>query len=242
MSGGIAYHFFLTDAFGNVETYVGLGLITGLIYVLSAYHSGLYRIQELFRQGPDHQRVLASWAFAILVLTVILFVFKIGGSVSRGSAICFAALGGIGLVSWRRLVKRQLRRALETGAIRGRRAVVLGDVNELAPFERHDLLARFGVDEVERISLPRDSGRDATLAAVERAIQRARDSGVEEIILAMSWADSAQLELIRSWLRFSPLPVRLLPDRAVSAILARETGGLAQFLLIEIQRAPLKCG
>jgi Undecaprenyl-phosphate glucose phosphotransferase len=239
LAGGTAYHFFLTGTFENPGAYVGLGLVTGFIYVLSAYHSGLYRIQGVFYESPDHKRVISSWAFAILVLTVILFILKIGGSVSRGSVICFATLGGIGLVLWRRLVKRQLRRALETGVIRGRRAVVLGDISELARFSSNKLLARFGVDEVERITWPSDDRNGAILVAVERAIERGRDSGVEELILATSWSDSAQLEQIQSRLRLVVLPVRLLPDRAVSSILARDAGRSVQSILVQIQRAPL---
>jgi Undecaprenyl-phosphate glucose phosphotransferase len=239
IAGAFVYHTILLSPFMDIKTDVGVGLVAALFYSLSAYHSGLYRIQRLFRRTHDHQQILASWAFALLVLAVILFLLKVGGTVSRGSIICFAAIGGIGLVLWRRLLKRQLRRAVKTGAVRGRRAIVLGDVNELAEFAKYDLLALFGIHEVERISLPRDIGRGGASAAVEGAIERARDDSVGELVVAMQWADSARLDLLRSRLRISPLPVRLLPDRAVSAILALETGRLTELPLVEIQRAPL---
>ena len=237
--GATAYHFFLTDTFEDFEVYLGLGLVTGFIYFLSTYHSGLYSIQEVFSKSVDYKRVLSGWVFAILVLTVILFILKIGASVSRGSIICFGTLGAIGLLLWRRLVKRQVRRALETGVIRGRRAVVLGEISELARFSRNKLLARFGVDEIERVTWPSDEGNDAISAAVERAIEGARDNDVEELILATSWNEFAQLEKIQSQLRLTALPVRLLPDRAVSSILARDGSGSVQSFLVQIQRAPL---
>ena len=121
--GGIGYHLFLTGGLANIELHASLGLVTGLIYVISGHNVQLYRIQNLFREGRDYQRVLTNWAFAVLVLTVILFALKIGGSVSRGSIICFIAIGGICLASWRKIVKGRLRMALETGQIRGRRAI-----------------------------------------------------------------------------------------------------------------------
>jgi FlaA1/EpsC-like NDP-sugar epimerase len=239
LAGSTAYHFFLTDTFGDFEVYADLGFVTGFIYAVSAYQSGLYRIQEVFSESVDHKRVLSSWAFAILILTVILFILKIGSSVSRGSIICFATLGGIGLILWRRLVKRAVRRALETRAIRGRRAVVFGEVSELGRFSRNKLLERFGIDEIERVPWQSDGRNGSILAAAEKAIERARDNGVGDLILATSWAASAQLEEIQSRLRLVALPVHLLPDRAVSSVLARDARGSVQSFLVQIQRAPL---
>ena len=242
VASGIAYHFFLTGIADNIETFAVLSVVTGVAYVVSAHQLRLYRIQELIREGGDYQRVLGSWAFAILSLTVILFVLKIGSSVSRGSIICFAAIGSIALTAWRGAAKRNLRRAFERGAIRGRRAILLGDTKELSSFSRRDLLVKFGIDEVERNSLHRHdvSRADSVVAAVESTIQRSRDSAAEEIILAFGWADAAGIDLVRKELRRSPLPVRLLPDRSISALLAHDHAWPAPTFLIELQRAPLR--
>jgi undecaprenyl-phosphate galactose phosphotransferase/putative colanic acid biosynthesis UDP-glucose lipid carrier transferase len=239
LAGSLTYRCFLTEPTVNVTTHLGLGLLAGFFYILCAYNFRLNRIQELFRQRPYYRGILASWVFAILLLTLVVFVLKVSDSVSRGSVVLFSVFGGIGLLLWRLLINKWMRKAVETGAIHGRRAIVLGDVDELARFSREKLLARYGIDEVERLSLPRDRGCDKTLALVEKVIERARnrDKDLEEVILAMSWAPSTKLKLIRRRLRFLPLPVRLLPDRAVSAILANDTNNAA--LLIEIQRAPL---
>lgn len=152
--GGAVYHLAQTDNIGDVEIHVAVGVITALIYLIGAYHSHLYRIQELFREGRDYQQVLANWALAILVLTVILFVLKLGGEVSRGAVICFAVIGGFCLAWWRRIAKRQLRRGVESGVIRTTRVVVIGETKELALFGESDFLAMFGVDEIERVILP----------------------------------------------------------------------------------------
>lgn len=130
LSTGAGYHSLMANEIGSLETHASLGLVTGIFYLAAAHHLRLYRIQELFRKSHDSRRTLASWALAILFLSIILFVLKIGSSVSRGSVICFAALGGVCLVSWRTLAKRRLARALAMGAIRGRRAVLCGDIEE----------------------------------------------------------------------------------------------------------------
>ena len=233
----LIYSFFLTDHAIAFSTHFGVGLMAGLFYVLCAYNFGLYRIQELFRQEPDNQRIIVSWLCAILILTLVLFILKVGSSVSRGSVVLFSAFGAFGLLIWRQQINRQLRRGLELGVIRGRRAIVLGNVDELARFSRGYLLAQFGIDEVERIGFSNYRGPDAALPIIDRTIERARDINVEEVILAFPWAPSAELELIRSRLRLLPLAASILPDRAVSGILSHDKSGALP--LIEFQRVPL---
>lgn len=100
-------------------------------------------------------------------------------------------------------------------------------------------MARFGIDEVERIVLLSTKSVETTFSATEHAMRVARESDAEEIILALPWSNLAQLEVIRRHMRLSALPVRLLPDRAVSAVLAHDAAGPAESLLVQIQREPL---
>jgi Undecaprenyl-phosphate glucose phosphotransferase len=174
---------------------------------------------------------------------VILFLFKSGAGASRGSVVCFSVLGGLGLVLSRRTAKGQLRSALMAGAISGRRAIVIGTQNELAQFARHDLLVKFGLDEVERVVLQRNdaSSHSSGLqkAQAEAVLRRVREVPAEEIVLALPWSHTADVELLLDRLRVVPLPVRLLPDRAVSTILRRQTSALHRSYLVEVQRTPL---
>jgi undecaprenyl-phosphate galactose phosphotransferase/putative colanic acid biosynthesis UDP-glucose lipid carrier transferase len=129
------------------------------------------------------------------------------------------------------------------GAIRGRRVLVIGTQSELTQFGSRDLLVRFGLDEVERIVLPRDELSSRSSAQqklhMETVLQRIRQCSIQEIILAVSWSEPSDIELLLDRLRVVPLPVRLLPDRAVSAILRRQTSKQQLAYTIEMQRTPL---
>ena len=188
-------------------------------------------------------RVWTSWSLAILVLAVTLFLFKAGAEASRGSFVCLFVLGGIGLVLSRRLAKRRLRLALMAGAIRGRPAIMIGTTGELAQFAQRDLLVRFGLDEVERVVLTRNEAVNAPpgllKAHTEAVLKRVRETAAEEIILALSWSHPEDIELLLERLRVVPLPVRLLPDRAVSTVLRRQTSTLQRSYMVELQRTPL---
>ncbi len=76
--------------------------------------------------------------------------------------------------------------------------------------------------------------------AIEDAIVLARQSLADEFVIAASWSQSDLLAEVSETLRNSPLPVRLLPDQVVRAVLDRRTASsLGQMLSVEIQRAPM---
>lgn len=242
-TSGAIYHSVLGGNIGDNALFnAGLGLVTSLTYVSAAHFFDLYRLNQLLEEGRDVGRVWASWCVAILLLAVVLFLFKSGGDASRGSVVCLFVLGGAGLVLARWLGRRGLRAALLAGTIRGPRAVVIGTNGELAQFARGDLLTRFGLDEVERVSLPRSE--TATLPSMsslhgENLMKRIREASAEEIVLALPWSNPQEIELLLRQLRVIPLPVRLLPDRAASTVLRRQTSMPQRLYMVEVQRAPL---
>ncbi|MCP3401761.1 undecaprenyl-phosphate glucose phosphotransferase [Bradyrhizobium sp. CCGB20] len=241
--GGIAYQRALGGTAEDASFYAGLGLVASLAYVLVAHFLGLYRLNQLLEDELGGGRVWAGWCLATLVLAVVLFLFKSGGDASRGAVVCFFAIGGVGLLVARWLGKRRLRLALVAGTIRGRRAVVIGTQGELAQFGRGDLLARFGLHEVERIILPsHEAPRRSVPGAIrhdDALMKRIRDAAAEEIVLALSWSGPQHIEALLDQLRVIPLPVRLLPDRAVSTVLRHQASIPQRHYMVEVQPAPL---
>lgn len=238
-AGGMIYQRALGGNLADAGFYAGLGLVASLAYVLAAHFLGLYRLNQLLEEEQDGGRVWAGWCLAVLVLAVVLFLFKSGGDASRGSVVCLFVLGGAGLVLSRRFGKRCLRSALLAGTICGRRAVVIGTQGELAQLTKGDLLVRFGLEEVERITLPRIEASPTPLRLSETAMKRVRDAAAEEIILALSWSSSQDMEMLLNELRVMPLPVRLLPDRAASTVLRRQASMSQRLYMVEVQAAPL---
>jgi undecaprenyl-phosphate galactose phosphotransferase/putative colanic acid biosynthesis UDP-glucose lipid carrier transferase len=241
IAGGGLYHLAIGGAF-DIATHAGLGVLATLTYGLAAHRIGLYRLNQLLVGQNDTGRVWVSWSLAILLLAVVLFLLKSGAEISRGSVVCLFLLGGLGLTVARRAAKARMRVALMAGAIHGRRAVMIGTHRELAQFTRRDLLVRFGLDEVERIVLPRDSSWPALepqMADADMVLQRVRQAPVEEIVLAVPWSQLPEFETLLDRLRVVPLRVRLLPDHAVSAILRRQGAAPHGSYAIEMQRTPL---
>jgi undecaprenyl-phosphate galactose phosphotransferase/putative colanic acid biosynthesis UDP-glucose lipid carrier transferase len=242
VAGGAFYQGVLGHPFDDAALYAAYGVIASVAYALAAYRWELYRLRLLVQRKRDYVRVAGCWLWAVLVVSVILFLMKQGSKVSRGSIVCFAVLAGLSLLSWRASLKHWLRIAIDRGALHGRRVVVLGCEEELAVIREGDLMILCGLDEVARISVPKVKGPQSQAlhaAAVDAAIERACRTSALEVILALPWRDNAQLEFVRDRLRRSPLPVRLLPDRSVQAILRYRSWGPRELPIVEIQRAPL---
>lgn len=240
LAGGALYHWLAGYPVNDVALYAAYGMIASLAYALAAHRWELYRLRLLVQRKRDYARVVGCWLWAILVVSVVLFLLKQGSEVSRGSVICFAVLASVSLLLWRAALKHWLRSAMSRGAIHGRRVVVLGSAEELEVIGNGDLMILCGLDEVARITVSSTNASGASYSNIDAAIERAcKTPAAEEVILAFPWGDKAQLELVRDRLRRSPLPVRLLPDRSVQTILEYRSWGPRELPLVELQRAPL---
>jgi Undecaprenyl-phosphate glucose phosphotransferase len=242
--GNVSYFHLWLGTPGDLEVALGIGVFDGLIYAFLAHNWGLYRFSALMAPARFLGRVVLAWASAFLIIALVLFLLKVGANFSRGSMLTFAVYGLALLAAGRWLFGRYLTSAVAQGLVGGRRAVVIGEGEELATLGASQLLERFGIVEVARVlvaappddlpALPRSE-----LAKVDRALDLARDGLAEEFVVAVRWTSTALLELVRERLRMSPLPVRLLPDRVVRGVLGRRAGGAGLALAVELQRGPL---
>ncbi len=243
MIGGLTYQLVTNATVGDFTPWAGFGLIGSLAYAVAAHRCDLSQPREILRSGRDpahYIRVCTCWLWAVLLINVLLFLLKLGGNVSRGSMICAAALASVSLLSWHALVRHALQSAVDRKAVHGRPVVMLGSAEELAGVRASDLMTRYGLEEVGRMIYPppgRGGERRSQAAAVGRLLACARDSGAEEIILALPWSNIAEVAFLRDELRRTPLPARLLPDRAVQRLLSDGSSSSQFSPLIEMTRA-----
>jgi undecaprenyl-phosphate galactose phosphotransferase/putative colanic acid biosynthesis UDP-glucose lipid carrier transferase len=108
--GGAAYQLAVNSMMGDVAPYAGYGLIGSLAYALAAHQWQLYHLQVLLQRRRDYLKVVAGWLWAVLVVSIVLFLMKRGSEVSRGSIISSSVLASLVLLSWRAKVKDWLRR------------------------------------------------------------------------------------------------------------------------------------
>jgi hypothetical protein len=93
----------------DLGTYAGVGLFSGVGYLLAAHYFQLYQSREFVRPRVEFERIFVAWMFMIFLLSAFFFLMKFGSQVSRGSIICFVVIALPSLVLWRRWAKRIIR-------------------------------------------------------------------------------------------------------------------------------------
>jgi undecaprenyl-phosphate galactose phosphotransferase/putative colanic acid biosynthesis UDP-glucose lipid carrier transferase len=225
VAASVAYNLFAGGNVDKFDAFLGLGTVAAILYVFVAKAWGLYGFSILLGYDQRWSRLVLSWLLVILLLVLFLFLLKIGAAFSRGTVLLYGVLGPVFLIATRAITARYLRAAFERGTTVGRRAVVIGDRDQLAALTRLDLARRFAITELGRFTLLSAAQRGPTFAsgergAIDNAIDLARREMADEVVLAVSWDDVRRLDALRDHLRVLPLPVRLLPDCTVAEILS----------------------
>jgi Undecaprenyl-phosphate glucose phosphotransferase len=240
--GGVIYQKFWFENPATVEACLSAGIITGILYVCSVSARGLYRLPVLLAPLPYVGRLLAIFATIALLVAGSLFFMK--GNVAFPVSPLVAALlpQMILLVIARWVLAKATRALLSAGSLDGRRVVTIGEPAELLGLNASFLLRYCGLREVFRVPVATNGGLRSgeVLAGLDGALAAAREYGADEFLVALRWGSQELLETIRSRLRESPLPVRLLPDHDIRTLLGQRglsTDGLS--LPVTIQGAPL---
>ncbi len=197
------------------------GIGSGLIHVYSARLRGLYRLPVLSSPGPNLGRTLTIWFFTIFIVTIFITYLDVLGALAALPLLLTLAPQLPLLAGARMASGKAVRSLLESGSLRGRRTVVIGEACELLGLSPGFLLQSLGLSEVARVQISSAQRRrpDEIAADIDRAFAAAGDHEAEEFLLALRWDSKALLESILARLRPSSLPVRLLPDRNVRVML-----------------------
>jgi Undecaprenyl-phosphate glucose phosphotransferase len=238
-SGLIATLVYHLVAMGEATWLLTIGAHSGLLFALVTKSRGLYRPAALLSGTEQRNGLVSSWIVTLLIITALLFLLKLGSSYSRGSVIGFSVIGLGLLMAWRTLLRTSLGRSILRGTLAGPRAIVIGGTEELSALSTLDVLQKYGMREVGRFEFSRTDSFSRERDAADAAIVAARAINAEQILLALSWADTRRRDYLSEKLRVLPLPVRLLPDQAADSIFSRCARQFGSEILFELQQAPL---
>ena len=243
VAAGVAYHMLALGVAGDIATFAGVGSNTALLFVLLAKSRGMYRPTALL-WASQWQRIVTCWGAVLLAMVAFLFLLKVGSSFSRGTTIGFGVLAPCLLLLSRAAIASRLRSALARGRMAAKRAVMVGEREELDHRSATDLLRKYAIREVGRFELPQAGGEGRSqmadsVAVLDAAIDVARAGQANVVLLAIRWTDKDRYDLVRERLRTLPLPVVLLPDQSVRSILAQPMAEMGPDIAVQVQRSPL---
>jgi Undecaprenyl-phosphate glucose phosphotransferase len=243
LAGGIGYQFWANNPVADILPYCAVGLLTSFIHILRMSGSGYYDFPDCAKPRVETVAILVCWFTTGFLLAFFAFLFKVGVDYSRGSFVMFYFLAPVGLLGVRKLTKTMLASAVSRGAIGHHDIVLIGDFNEMAALQQQDLMAFFGVAEVNRFTLSQESDPLTRASADIRIFNSITNfvklSNCREILLALPWGDDDRMEFVRDQIKTLPVAARLLPDRRVRSLTNYASSARQRVLAIEVQRAPL---
>ncbi|MEP9376366.1 undecaprenyl-phosphate glucose phosphotransferase [Aquabacter sp. CN5-332] len=225
---------------GSFEEFTSLlrsAAISGGVYIAMMLEGGYYQPQVLLSKRASRNVIVWRWLGAVLFLVLILFLFKRGAEVSRGSTTLFGVFALAALLQCNAWRSAALRKLIVRGVVAPTRLVVIGTEQEIARLPASQHLGTHGVRFIGPFLLPAGIQSCAEVAA--RAVAAARGEQAEAIILALPWSDKERIAELRAELRAVPVPVRLLPDSVASELQHYPQVELGFSPAYEVQRSPL---
>ncbi|HKR30849.1 MAG TPA: hypothetical protein VJT08_10235, partial [Terriglobales bacterium] len=155
LASAIYYETFLST-WPPVEQYVPAALSIALLVLLTALGFKHYVGVQMQSRDRFMWSGIGAVALAFSLFLSLLFVFKIADWYSRGTFFFqFIAAGAAMLIS-RGIVHAYIRRAIASGAVEARRAVVIGEPNDNRDILNN--LRQFGIRSVGNLPLPQIHG------------------------------------------------------------------------------------
>ncbi|HMF66367.1 MAG TPA: undecaprenyl-phosphate glucose phosphotransferase, partial [Phyllobacterium sp.] len=230
---------------GEAQDYLGSGLAVATVYSAFAHVAQLYRAPNLLRLRWQVGRAALIWLMVFVFLATLAFLLKIGAAFSRGAMLSFFASGIFVAAGMRLVVARACNLVISSGALKPNRVILVGLADELASNDAlsASVLERYGYAVMGVFSLP--VGQDQTFdeealkARMREVVRYVRDTGIDEVIVAIPWNLSDVIFEVENQLRVLPIPVKLVPDAVTGRMLDRPLFELGPTKALQLQRAPL---
>jgi Undecaprenyl-phosphate glucose phosphotransferase len=183
-------------------------------------------IKRLLDPKEELRSVFVRWNSAFALFVFALFMIQATEFYSRGSVIAQYAAGLVVAGIVRLVIMRAVARGLQSGRIRGRKTVIVGERNLLDSLVPRMSHASRGASVVDVIVLEPGLDhlgpvveavtKDFRVRQVDRALAQiheiARRTEVDDIVLALSWTDKERIRALTEGLASVPATIHLAPD------------------------------
>ena len=224
----------------DLARYVSTAILASAVFVLLFRRRSLYDPSSLVNWSLQTRNIATLWMVTFLVLAGVAFALKIGKEFSRGAVLLFAIVSPAVLIIhhglWRAVIEAGRRR----GSFRACKSILIcihecSEASRIAQAHARELeLHGFRIDRTYQLSadtLPQD--------LIERVVEFARGSEVEEIFVAADLRRWREIPGLVRPLSKLPLPLTLLPDEASAALFRMTPRQFGSSVGVEFQRAPL---
>ena len=231
----------LTVAPPNFE-YVSAALFIALLIVLLSL--GFKQYVAIQAQSRDRYMLsgLGAVALGFSLFLSCLFLFKIGDWYSRGTFFSQFFCVAAAILLMRGMVYSYVRRAIQSGSVEARKAILVGDTKSNAHVVKR--LQRQGVHWAGMLSFPYVHGypvADAEVFSpgVRSFVERCRGFKPDDIVFLAETADLPRVAALVGPLSELPVSVHVIPTASTEFWASAKVASLGETATIQVLRPPL---
>jgi Undecaprenyl-phosphate glucose phosphotransferase len=236
------YHETFLSTWPPFEQYVPAALSIALLVLLAAL--GFKHYVGVQAQSRDRfmWSGIGAVALAFSLFLSLLFVFKIADWYSRGTFFFQFIGAATAMLITRGTIHAHIRRAIASGAVEARRAVVIGDPND----DREILnnLRQSGIRSVGRLPLPHIHGNTvpgvgAFSHNIRKFVDRCRAFKPDDIIFLAAPCDLPRIACAADALSELPVTVHIIPIGASDLWASSKVANLGGIVTVQVLHPPL---
>jgi Undecaprenyl-phosphate glucose phosphotransferase len=236
---GLVYDLGVSGRMSDIASCVGFGVAVAILFSIAAHARGLYSRPRLHQQGLRLNEMILIWILSFLCLNVVAFVLDVGRAPPAGAVLMFFVAGPAPLATLRWGTQQATAHFRRTGGRSDTQVVVVTQHGRPVSASMAQSIANSGRSICKTISLPVLTGDAGQAEPVRQLTDYVRGHPLDEVLLAIDWADAALIDQITHDLRAVPVPIRLLLEPAVGALLNRPLLDFGEGKAIELRAAPL---
>ncbi|MEZ5818293.1 MAG: exopolysaccharide biosynthesis polyprenyl glycosylphosphotransferase [Hyphomicrobiaceae bacterium] len=207
---GTIWHQFAYGNAGEVQSFIDVGVLTGMLYTLPFLFGTDYRADNFLAGRRTLSRMLNVWTYAFFALAALAFLTKTTGNASRGGLALYFVVGGLAIVAIDAALRHALKSLVRRGLVAPRRLLVVGAPHCVSKLVSQHSLAETGIEVTATANLPLEDGSENNSPSLddrlEWALDKARSASVNDVLILLDDNASAGLGA-RVADRFMDLPV-----------------------------------
>jgi putative colanic acid biosynthesis UDP-glucose lipid carrier transferase len=236
---GLVYDLGVSGHMSDIGSCVGFGVAVAILFSIAVHARGLYSTPPLHQPGLRLNQIVPIWILCFLCLNVVAFVLDVGRAPPAGAVLMFFVAGLVPLATLRWGTRHSSPYFRRTGEHSDTRVVVVTQPGRPVSTSMALAIAKSGRTLCATISLPVLSDDAGLAEPVSQLTDYVRGHALDEVLLAVDCTDAALIDQITHHLRVVPVPIRLLLEPAVDALLNRPLLDFGEGKAIGLRPAPL---
>jgi Undecaprenyl-phosphate glucose phosphotransferase len=241
LTSAIYYATFLST-WPPIEQYVPAALSIALLVLITAL--GFKHYVGVQAQSRDRfmWSGIGAVALAFSLFLSLLFMFKIADWYSRGTFFFQFIGAGIAMLIARARIHTNIRRAITSGAVEARRAVLIGDPNDNGDILNN--LRRSGIRSVGNLPLPYIHGNTvpgvgAFSRNIRKFVEKCRAFKPDDIIFLATPSDLPRIACVVDALSELPVTVHIVPMGASDLWGSSKVVNFGGIVTVQVLHPPL---